>query len=127
LGASGFTLQGVAPTPLTEVAIRNAKPRPKAFKLYDNGGPYLEVSPSGGKWWRLKYRIDGKEKRLSLGVYPEVGLAKARKRRAEERALLADHLDPSQHRKEQKSAHALRALSTFEQVSREWFAKSAPS
>lgn len=112
---------------LTEVAIRNAKPRAKTFKLYDSGGLYLQVAPSGGKWWRLKYRLDGKEKRLSLGVYPEVGLAKARKRRDEERALLADHVDPSRHRKEQKSAQALRAVNTFEQVTREWFAKSSPS
>ena len=113
--------------PLTEVAIRNAKPREKAFKLYDSGGLYLEVSPAGGKWWRLKYRLDGKENRLSLGVYPHVGLSKARKRRDEERALLADHIDPSKHRKAQKSAHTLNAANTFEQVTREWFAKFSPS
>jgi integrase len=113
--------------PLTEVAIRNAKARTKTFKLFDSGGLYLEVSPSGGKWWRLKYRLDGKEKRLSLGVYPQVGLAKARKRRDEERALLADRIDPSKYRKEQKSAKILRAANTFEQVTREWFGKSSPS
>ena len=112
--------------PLTEAAIRNAKPRTKLYKLYDSNGLYLEVVPSGGKRWRLKYRIDGKENRLSLGVYPEVGLAKARKRRDEERALLADHIDPSQHRKEQKSAQTLRTANTFEQVAREWFAKASP-
>lgn len=112
--------------PLSDVAIRNAKPRDKAFKLYDSAGLYMEVSPSGGKWWRLKYRLGGKEKRLSLGVYPAIGLAKARKRRDEERALLADHIDPSKHRREQKSAQALNAVNTFEQVAREWFAKAAP-
>ena len=53
---------------LTDTAIRNVKPSAKPFKLFDSGGMYLEVSPSGGKWWRLKFRFNGKEKRLSLGV-----------------------------------------------------------
>ena len=55
---------------LTDAAIKNAKPCPKPVKLFDGGGMYLEVAPSGGKWWRLKYRHEGKEKRLSLGTYP---------------------------------------------------------
>jgi Arm domain-containing DNA-binding protein len=54
--------------PLTDAAIRTAKPRERAFRLFDGGGLYLEIAPSGGRWWRLKYRFDGKEKRLSLGV-----------------------------------------------------------
>ena len=54
---------------LTDTAIRNAKPRAKPIRLFDSGGLYLEVAPSGGKWWRFKYRFNGKEKRLSLGVY----------------------------------------------------------
>ena len=58
--------------PLTDTAIRNARPGEKSVRLFDGGGLYLEVSPTGGKWWRLKYRFDGKEKRLSLGVYPDV-------------------------------------------------------
>ena len=64
--------------PLTDVAIRAAKPGPKPRKLSDSEGLYLEVAPSGGKWWRLKYRFGGKEKRLSLGTYPEISLKKAR-------------------------------------------------
>ena len=60
--------------PLTNVVIRSARPTTKAIKLYDSGGLYLEVSPSGGKWWRLKYRFNGKENRISLGVYPETTL-----------------------------------------------------
>jgi hypothetical protein len=60
--------------PLTNTAIRNAKSGKKTCKLYDERGLYLEVSPNGGKWWRLKYRFGGKEKRLSLGVYPDVTL-----------------------------------------------------
>ena len=64
--------------PLTNTAIRNAKSGKKTCKLYDERGLYLEVSPNGGKWWRLKYRFGGKEKRLSLGVYPDVTLKMAR-------------------------------------------------
>ncbi len=67
---------------LTDTAIRNAKPGEKPVRLFDGGGLYLEVSPAGGKWWRLKHRFDGKEKRLSLGVYPGVSLKIARDGRA---------------------------------------------
>src|SRR5690242_14198450 len=70
---------GVAPKmPLTEIAVRNAKARAKPVRLFDGGGLYLEIAPSGGKWWRFKYRFTEKEKRLSLGVYPEVSLKAAR-------------------------------------------------
>ena len=113
--------------PLTNVAIRSAKPTTRAFKLYDSGGLYLEVSPSGGKWWRLKYRFNGKENRISLGVYPETTLRAARERRDTERKLLAEGIDPSKSRKTEKSAQANRAANSFEQVAREWFAKFSPS
>ena len=76
--------------PLNYKAIRNAKPGEKPVKLFDGGGLYLEVSPAGGKWWQLKYRFDGKEKRLSLGVYPDVSLKEARDRRDAARKLLTD-------------------------------------
>lgn len=66
------------PGKLTDTAIRTAKPKERPYKLADAGGLYLEVAPSGGKWWRLKFRHGGKEKRLSLGVYPAVGLKEAR-------------------------------------------------
>ncbi|WP_024930695.1 Arm DNA-binding domain-containing protein [Methylophilus sp. OH31] len=59
---------------LSDTAIRNAKPAEKPYKLYDERGLYLIVNPNGGKWWRLKYRLDGKEKTISLGTYPEVTL-----------------------------------------------------
>ncbi|MEC4680979.1 MAG: Arm DNA-binding domain-containing protein, partial [Nitrospirota bacterium] len=68
---------------LTNTAIRNAKASNKTKKMFDGGGLYLEVAPSGGKWWRLKFRYGGKEKRLSLGVYPNVSLKEARERRDE--------------------------------------------
>lgn len=113
--------------PLTDTAIRNAKPSEKPVRLFDGGGLYIEVSPSGGKWWRLKYRFAGKEKRLSLGVYPEVGLKEARDRREDAKQLLADGVDPSVERRVQKVATVERAASSFEAVAREWHAKYAPS
>ena len=75
--------------PLTDIAIRSAKPQPKTVRLFDGGGLCLEVSPAGGKWWRWKYRFDGKEKRLSFGVYPDVSLKAARDRRDDARGRLA--------------------------------------
>ena len=70
IGGTCPRLPRVAPMPLTATAIRNAKPHKSAWRLFDALGLYLEISPAGGRWWRLKYRHDGKEKRLSLGVYP---------------------------------------------------------
>lgn len=113
--------------PLTDATIRNAKPGEKPIKLFDERGLYLEVSPTGGKWWRLKYRFDGKEKRLSLGVYPDVSLRDARERRDATRKLLADGIDPSENRKAMKAAQADRAANSFEVVAREWFSKQAPT
>ena len=73
--------------PLTDVAIRRAKPREKTFKVFDSGGLYLEITPPGGRWWRWKYRFGGKEKRLSFGVYPDVSLKSARDKRDAARAV----------------------------------------
>jgi integrase len=91
--------------------------------MFDGGGLYLEVSPAGGKWWRLKYRFAGKEKRLSFGVYPEVGLKEARSRKDEARKLLGAGVDPGVNRKAINAAKADRAANSFEVVTREWFAK----
>ena len=84
---------------LNDIVIRKAKPAEQRYKLTDEKGLYLEVVPAGGKRWRLKYRFDGKENCLSLGVYPDVGLKEARDRRDAARKLLADGVDPSQNRK----------------------------
>jgi integrase len=111
--------------PLTDTAVRNAKPAKKTAKLFDERGLYLEVSPAGGKWWRHKYRFEGKEKRLSLGVYPDVGLKEARERRDAARQLLARGVDPGEHRKAQKLARTEQAANSFEVVAREWIAKYA--
>jgi len=105
---------------LTNVAVQGAKPKAKRYILKDEKGLYLEVSPSGGKWWRLRYWIAGRENRLSLGTFPEVSLAQARARRDDARKLLAEGLDPSATRKAEK-AEAQAGGETFELVALEWF------
>jgi integrase len=107
--------------PLTDTAVKNAKPGEKTIKLFDGNGLYLEVSPSGGKWWRLKYRLGGKEKRLSLGIYPDTSLKAARERRETARALIAQGLDPSEERKATKARQAAAADDSFEVIAREWW------
>ncbi len=115
--------------PLTDVKIKAAKPcvKPdgtattKRYRMADGGGLYLEVAPSGGKWWRLKYRIKGKEKRLSLGVYPTVGLKEARIRREDLRRQVAEGIDPSEKRKIEKSTEGDK--NSFETVACEWHKK----
>jgi integrase len=113
--------------PLTDVKVRNAQPGEKAQRLFDGGGLYLEVAPAGGKWWRFKYRFAEKEKRLSLGVYPDVSLKMARERRDEARRMLANGIDPGVQRKAQKAAVLTRSANSFEVVAREWYAKFEPT
>lgn len=112
--------------PLTDIALKAAKPTEKSQRLFDGAGLYLEISPSGGKWWRFKYRFDGKEKRLSLGVYPDVTLRDARERRDEMRRLIANGVDPGVNRKIQKAAKLERSANSFEAIAREWYAKHSP-
>ncbi len=95
--------------PLTDTALRNVKPGAKPFKLYHERGLFLIVTPAGGKWWRFKYRFDGKHKTLSLGVYPDVSLKKASKACAALRELIADSIDPGVHRKVLEAARTERA------------------
>ncbi len=109
--------------PLTALKIRTTKPGPKTIKLFDERGLYLEISPAGGRWWRFKYLFDGKEKRISMGVYPDISLSDARERRDEARKLVANGIDPSENRKAQKSAKTERAANSFEVIAREWYAK----
>lgn len=105
--------------PLSDVALRKAKPAEKPLRLFDGGGLYLEVMPTGGKLWRWKYRYAGKEKRLALGSYPDVSLADARERHAEGRKLLAAGIDPGEQRKAEKAATADRSANTFGAVAAE--------
>lgn len=88
---------------LSGVSLQSLKSREKTYRLFDGGGLYLEVSPSGGKWWRLKYRYQGKDKRLALGAYPAVTLADARDKAEAARALLAHGGDPADARKAEKA------------------------
>ncbi len=111
--------------PLTDTEIKKAKPRDKAYKLSDEKGLYLEIAPSGGKWWRFKYRIASKEKRLSLGVYPDTSLKLARKKLDDARELLAEGIDPSDHRKTTKAAESDAAANSFEAIALEWLTKNA--
>ncbi len=89
---------------LTELAIKKAKPEAKPYKMADGGGLYLLVQPTGSKWWRIKYRMLGVEKSLSLGVYPDITLTEARERREQARKLLANGGDPSAIKQAAKQA-----------------------
>jgi integrase len=101
---------------LNDIKVRNAKPRDKAFKLYDERGLFLLVTPTGGRLWRLKYQIHGREKLISLGAYPDVTLKRARDRREAARKLIADAVDPSVQRKAERAALA----QCFQGVADEW-------
>lgn len=108
---------------LTDTAIRNAKPKDKPFKLGDAGGLFLLVQPSGGKLWRMKYRLDGREKKLGIGTYPEISLADARKRRDEARELVAIGKDPSREKQQAKHRALIAAGDTFAEIGREYLEK----
>ncbi len=105
---------------LTDTAIRNAKAKDKPYKISDAQGMHLLIKPNGGKYWRLKYRIAGREKILALGVYPETTLAEAREKKTQARKLLATNIDPSQSKKEEKLQTLLKNENNFEAVAREW-------
>ena len=108
---------------LSNTAILNAKPSEKPYKLYDSEGLFMQVTPNGGKWWRFKYRFEGKEKLLSFGTYPEVSLADARQRRDSSRKLLAEDppIDPSVKRKDDIIKNKLNSSNSFELVARDWW------
>ena len=105
------------------MAARNAKPREKPYKLSDSKGLYLQVQPNGSKLWRLKYRFNGKERRLAFGAYPEVTLSRARERQIDARRVLDGGIDPGELKKQAKRAAVVADANTFEAVAREWFLK----
>lgn len=113
--------------PLTDTAVRNAKPKDKPYSLAGGRGLSIQIQPSGGKWWRLRYRFEGTAKMLSLGIYPDVGLKAATERCDAARKLLANGIDPGQNRKAVKAAKVERAANSFEVVAREWYDKHAPN
>ncbi|GGE61184.1 integrase arm-type DNA-binding domain-containing protein [Massilia psychrophila] len=112
--------------PLTDMRVKNAKPKEKPYKLADGGGMYLEITPSGSKLWRMKFmQSSGKESRLSFGAYPEVSLTQARAARAAARQLKATDVDPGQAKRDVKLANTAAALNSFEAMARQWLNKTA--
>jgi integrase len=106
--------------------VQKAKSKDKTVTLFDGGGLFLMVTPSGGKLWRFKYRFDGKEKKIAFGAYPEISLQDARQKRDEARRLLANNVDPSEIRKAQKQAKT-ESTETFEIIAREWHGRYTPT
>jgi integrase len=111
---------------LTDIQVKNAKPTGKDHKLADGGGLYLLVTPTGGKLWRMDYRLNDKRKTISFGAYPALSLADARQRREDARKLLVNGVDPGVIKKAQKTERIEAATNTFENVAREWHKKSIP-
>lgn len=105
---------------LTDVHLRNAKPREKVYRLADSGGLCIEVNPSGALYWRLRYRHAGKARMIALGVFPEVSLKVARTRAVEKRQLISAGIDPVQERKETARQQVASVSNTFEAVARDW-------
>jgi integrase len=106
---------------LSKLLIEKTKHGSKTIRLWDGRGMYLEISPKGGKWWRLKYWFDGRERRMSLGVYPDVSLADAREKREEARRKVAAGIDPAEQRKAEAIALVESIENSFEAIAREWF------
>jgi hypothetical protein len=111
--------------PLTDTKIRNAKPRDKAYKLYDGSGLYVLMHANGSRYWRLKYNYADKEKILALGVYPDLKLIDARERAQEARELVKQGIDPMTHKRETKARNIALALETFQAITAEWLTKNA--
>jgi hypothetical protein len=105
---------------LTDMSVKKSKPRETAFKLADSGGLYLFVTPAGGKFWRLKYRIGGKEKLLSIGPFPRISLAEARVAREAAKKALADHRDPGLMKHQRRLTAITESETTFESIARRW-------
>jgi hypothetical protein len=111
--------------PLTDVAVRQARPNQKEYKLCDERGLLLIIRPNGSKWWRLRYRFGGLEKMISLGVYPDVSLSMARERRDAARREVANNIDPSVKRQAEQAAAEAAACNTFELIARSYLASIA--
>ena len=108
---------------LTDQKIRALKTKDKQYKVSDEKGLYLLVKPNAGKYWRLKYRLLGKEKNLAIGVYPDVSLKQARLARDEAKKLIHLGIDPVQDKQEQKLKRLELSNNSYEVVAREWIDK----
>jgi len=109
---------------LSDITIKKAKPKDKEYKLADGEGMHLLVHPNGGKYWRLRYKINGKEKTLALGTYPTISLSEARDKRFDAKKQIANGLDPSGEKKQKKLQQYINAENSFENVAREWYQKN---
>ena len=107
--------------PLTDIQAKAAKAKEKTYRLSDEKGLYLEVTKTGRKYWRYKYRFDGKEKKLAIGVYPEISLKAARIEHEKARQLLRDGIDPSTAKKAKRKGIPTNESDTFAAVARDWF------
>ncbi len=110
--------------PLTDIKVRTAKPQDKSYKLSDSGGLFLLINVTGAKYWRLKYRYEGKEKLLAIGVYPSISLAEAREKRDQAKKQLVNGVDPNNFKKASKQAIKTAVEGSFEFVAREWHLKN---
>jgi hypothetical protein len=110
--------------PLTDSTIRALKPRDRAYKVADEKGLYLQVTPSGGRLWRVKFRAEGVEKKLSLGTYPELSLKEARDARDKARSLLANGIDPAQQKRRDKHIARINASNTFGSVAKTYIERN---
>lgn len=110
--------------PLTDLNCRQAKPKGKAFRLYDGGGLYLEIKPTGTKVWRLKFKHYDKEKLLTIGKYPTISLLDARNRQQEAKKQIEKGIDPAKKKQDEKKLFRFKQLQTFELVAREWHEKN---
>ncbi len=110
--------------PLTDTQIKKARPQAKPVRLYDERGLYLEIRAAAdgtaSKWWRFKYRFEGKEKLISLGTYPDISLASAREKRDDARTMVASGIDPSAAKRAQRESRTAAVANSFEAVAREW-------
>lgn len=111
---------------LSDTRIRSAKPRSKAYKLTDGNGLHLEITPTGARLWRYRYRIGGKENVFAIGSYPEVPLAAAREERDRARKLVATQIHPSHNRKTERIRAVYEGSNTFQAIAREWLAANKP-
>jgi integrase len=111
---------------LTDITLREAKPKEKAYKLTDAGGLYLWVAPTGLKSWRMKYRFQGKEKILTIGKYPQTSLKQARNARADAKALLSEGIDPSAHKQAIKHSASDQSATTFKDAAIRWHELNTP-
>ena len=113
----------MATNKLTELAIKKAKPKEKSYRLADGGGMYLEIMPNGSKYWRMKYRFGGKEKRLAFGVYPSISLVAAREKTRIAKLKLIEGSDPGEIKKQEKLSKRIASSNTFSAIAAEYIRK----